>query len=113
MSIPLSDFSLLAPELFMLSMACIILVVEAFVGKQRPDISYILSQLTLLLTALLSWNMLDTERVVVLGGTFIHDPMAALLKTSIFLVVIGAFVYARSFHTSKGPLRGEYYVLGM
>ena len=113
MSIPLSDFSLLAPELFVLSMACIILVVEAFVGKQRPDISYILSQLTLLLTALLSWNMLDTERVVVLGGTFIHDPMAALLKTSIFLVVIGAFLYARSFHTSKGPLRGEYYVLGL
>ena len=113
MSIPLSDFSLLAPEIFLLSMACVILVVEAFVGKQRPDISYILSQLTLLLTALLTWNMLDTERVVVLGGTFIHDPMAALLKTSIFLVVIGAFVYARSFHTSKGPLRGEYYVLGL
>ena len=113
MSIPLSDFSPLAPEIFMLSMACIILVVEAFVGKQRPDISYILSQLTLLLAALLTWNMLDTERVVVLGGTFIHDPMAALLKTSIFLIVIGAFVYARSFHTSKGPLRGEYYVLGL
>jgi NADH-quinone oxidoreductase subunit N len=69
--------------------------------------------LTLLLAALLTWNMLDTERVVVLGGTFIHDPMAALLKSSIFLIVIGAFVYARSFHASKGPLRGEYYVLGL
>jgi NADH-quinone oxidoreductase subunit N len=113
MIITLSDFSPLAPELFLLSTACIILVVEAFVGKQRPDISYILSQLTLLLTALLTWNMLDSERVVVLGGTFIHDPMAALLKTSIFLIVIGAFVYARSFHTSKGALRGEYYVLGL
>ena len=97
----------------MLSMACIILVAEAFVGKQRPHLSYVLSLLTLLLAALLTWNMLDTERVVVLGGTFIHDPMAALLKTSIFLIVIGAFVYARSFHTSKGPLRGEYYVLGL
>jgi NADH-quinone oxidoreductase subunit N len=113
MTIPLSDFMLLAPEIFVLSMACIILVVEAFVGAKLRQISYVLSQLTLLVAALLSWNMLDTERVVVLGGTFIHDPMAALLKTSIFLIIIGAFVYARSFHTSKGPLRGEYYVLGL
>jgi len=110
---PLSDFMLLAPEIFVLSMACIILVVEAFVGAKLRQISYVLSQLTLLVAALLTWNMLDTERVVVLGGTFIHDPMAALLKTSIFLIIIGAFVYARSFHTSKGPLRGEYYVLGL
>jgi NADH-quinone oxidoreductase subunit N len=113
MSIPLSDFLPLAPEIFVLSMACIILVVEAFMGAQRPQLSYVLSLLSLLLASLLTWNMLDTERVVVLGGTFIHDPMAALLKTSIFLIVIGAFVYARSFHTSKGPLRGEYYVLGL
>ena len=113
MTMPLSDFMLLAPEIFVLSMACIILVVEAFVGEKLRQISYVLSQLTLLVAALLTWNMLDTERVVVLGGTFIHDPMAALLKTSIFLIIIGAFVYARSFHTSKGPLRGEYYVLGL
>jgi NADH-quinone oxidoreductase subunit N len=113
MTIPLSDFMLLAPEIFVLSMACIILVVEAFVGAKLRQISYVLSQLTLLVAALLTWNMLDTERVVVLGGTFIHDPMAALLKTSIFLITVGAFVYARSFHTSKGALRGEYYVLGL
>ena len=53
------------------------------------------------------------ETVVVLGGTFVHDPMAALLKTSIFLVTIGAFVYARGYQTSKGSLRGEFYVLGL
>ena len=68
MTIPLSDFMLLAPEIFVLSMGCIILVVEAFVGERWRNISYTLSQLTLLLAALLSWNMLDTERVVVLGG---------------------------------------------
>ena len=113
MTIPMSDFLPLLPEMFVLSMACIILVVEAFVGEQRRNISYVLSQLTLLAAALLTWSMLDAERVVVLGGTFIHDPMAALLKTSIFLITIGAFVYARSFHATKGALRGEYYVLGL
>ena len=113
MNIPLSDFLLLTPEIFLLSMACIILVVEAFVGERQRNISYILSQLTLLAAAIISWNMLDTDPAVVMGGTFVHDPMAALLKTSVFLVVIGAFVYARSFNTSSGGLRGEYYVLGL
>jgi NADH-quinone oxidoreductase subunit N len=113
MTMPLSDFMPLVPEMFVLSMACIILVVEAFAGARLRHISYVLSQLTLLVAALLTWNMLDSERVVVLGGTFIHDPMAALLKTSIFLITVGAFVYARSFHTSSGALRGEYYVLGL
>jgi NADH-quinone oxidoreductase subunit N len=113
MNIPLTEFMPLLPEIFVLSMACIVLIVEAFVGERLRNISYVLSQLTLLVAAILTWNMLDIERVVVLGGTFIHDPMAALLKTSIFLITIGAFVYAHGFHTTKGALRGEYYVLGL
>ena len=113
MNFALSDFTPLIPEIFVLTMACIILVVEAFVGEQHRHISYVLSQLTLLAAAILCWNMLDVEAVVVLGGMFVHDPMAALLKTSILLITAGGFVYARSFHTSNGSLRGEYYVLGL
>jgi len=113
MNFVISDFTPLVPEIFVLTMACIILVVEAFIGQQQRHISYVLSQLTLLAAAILCWNMLDVESVVVLGGTFVHDPMAALLKTSIFLVTAGGFVYARSFQTSNGGLRGEYYVLGL
>ena len=113
MTIPLTDFAPLVTELFVLSMACTILVVEAFFGQQFRQLSYLLSQLTLLFAAVISWNMLDMDTVVVLGGTFVHDPMAALLKTAIFLVVFGAFIYARGYQASKGPLRGEYYVLGL
>ena len=113
MTIPLTDFAPLATEIFVLSMACIILVAEAFFGQQLRQLSYILSQLTLLGAALISWNMLDMDTMVVLGGTFVHDPMAAVLKTSIFLITFGAFMYARSYQTSKGSLGGEYYVLGL
>ena len=113
MTIPLSDYLILLPELFMLTMACVILVVEAFFGERYRQISYTLSQLTLLGAALISGSMIDSETAILLGGTFVHDPMAALLKTSIFLVVVGAFVYARSYQGTNGPLRGEYYILGL
>jgi len=113
MSIPTSDIMLFAPEIFVLSMACLILVLEAFFGQRRPQLSYRLAQLTLAGAALLSAATLDTGRTLTLGGMFVHDPMAALLKTSIFLVVIGAFAYARGYLATQGALRGEYYVLGL
>jgi NADH-quinone oxidoreductase subunit N len=113
MNFSISDLMPLMTEVFVLTMASSILVVEAFVGRQRPGLSYVLAQLSLLAAALISWGMLDTPASVVLGGTFVHDPMAALLKTSIFLITFGAFIYARSYHTTQGGLRGEYYVLGL
>jgi NADH-quinone oxidoreductase subunit N len=113
MNFSISDLMPLMTEVFVLTMASSILVVEAFVGRRRPGLSYVLAQLSLLVAALISWGMLDTPASVVLGGTFVHDPMAALLKTSIFLITFGAFIYARSYHTTQGGLRGEYYVLGL
>jgi NADH-quinone oxidoreductase subunit N len=113
MTISPAEFLLLSPEIFILSMACLILLVEAFVGSRLTQISYVLAQLTLLTAALISGSMLDQAQVVMLGGTFVHDPMAALLKTSIFLVVVGAFAYARSYLGTQGSLRGEFYVLGL
>ena len=113
MNFSITDLMPLMTELFVLSMACIILVVEAFVGRQRRQLSYVLAQLSLLAAALISWSMLDNPVSVVLGGTFVHDPMAALLKMSIFLITFGAFMYARSYHSTQGRLRGEYYVLGL
>jgi NADH-quinone oxidoreductase subunit N len=113
MSMPLSEFTPLLTEMFVLAMACIILVLDAFLPDERRVFSYTLSQLTLLAAALISWSMLDDEAVVVMHGTFVSDPMAALLKTSIFLITFGAFLYSRSYLTARGIFKGEYYVLGL
>ena len=113
MTITLTEYLLLSPEIFILTMACLILVVEAFVGDSYRQASYVLAQLTLLAAAFISGSQIDNEALVMLGGMYIHDPMAALLKTSVFLVTIGAFAYARSYMTAQGGLRGEYYVLGL
>ena len=113
MTITLTEYLLLSPEIFILTMACLILVVEAFVGDRYRQASYVLAQLTLLVAAFISGSLIDNEALVMLGGMYVHDPMAALLKTSVFLVTIGAFAYARSYMTAQGGLRGEYYVLGL
>ncbi len=113
MNIALSEFAPLSTEIFVLTMACVILIVDVFISEQRRIISYALSLATLLVAALISGSMLDNETAVVLNGTFVSDPMAALLKTCIFLITIGVFMYSRSYLVARGIFHGEYYVLGL
>ena len=113
MNFSISDLMPLMTEVFVLTMACIILVLDAFLPDERRVVSYTLSQLTLLVAALISWSMLDNAAVVVMHGTFVSDPMAALLKTSIFLITFGAFLYSRSYLVARDIFKGEYYVLGL
>ncbi|MGB5607268.1 MAG: NADH-quinone oxidoreductase subunit NuoN [Gammaproteobacteria bacterium] len=113
MNYPVAEFAPLAAEIFLLIMACSILVVEAILGQRRPRLSYVLCQFTLLGVAAISVYMLQIDTLVVLGGTFVHDPMAALLKASIAVITLGAFLYASNYHATRGRLRGEYYILGL
>jgi NADH-quinone oxidoreductase subunit N len=113
MTFAISDFTPLATEIFLLCMACVILIVDVFLRDERRVVSYVLAQLTLLAAALISWGMLGDETRVVLNGTFVSDPMAALLKTSILLVTVGAFAYSRSYLVERNIFRGEFYVLGL
>jgi NADH-quinone oxidoreductase subunit N len=113
MTIAMTEFAPLATEIFVLVMACAILVIDVFLGDERRVVSYVLSQATLLIAALISWGLLEHPAVVVLNGTFVHDPLAALAKTSILLITFGAFVYSRSYLVARGIFRGEFYVLGL
>ena len=65
----LSEFTPLLTEMFVLTMACIILVLDAFLPDERRVVSYALSQATLLVAALISWSMLDNAAVIVMHGT--------------------------------------------
>ena len=107
------NFAPLVTEIFLLCMACIVLIVDVFLSDERRVVSYVLSQLTLLVAALISWGMLGNDTQVVLHGTFVSDPMAALLKTCILLVTVGVFVYSRSYLVERNIFRGEFYVLGL
>jgi NADH-quinone oxidoreductase subunit N len=113
MTYAITDFAPLATEIFLLCMACVVLIVDVFLSDDRRVVSYVLSQLTLLVAALISWGMLGNDTQVVLHGTFVSDPMAALLKTCILLVTVGVFVYSRSYLVERNIFRGEFYVLGL
>lgn len=107
------DFMPVLPELFILAMACLILVIDVFLEQQRRYITYGLAQLTLIGAALLILATYAHTPVVTMSGHYIKDAMGDLLKLFIFLVSFIVFLYSREYLLRRDLFKGEYYVLGL
>ncbi|MFC1589467.1 NADH-quinone oxidoreductase subunit NuoN [Pseudomonadota bacterium] len=101
------------PEIFLLSMACVVLVVDAFISDDKRDFSYLLAQFSLLITfGLVMISQVD-GRVVSFNGMFVQDAMSIVLKLFILALSAITFVYSRDYLKDRNIFKGEYYVLGL
>ncbi|MBL1320816.1 MAG: NADH-quinone oxidoreductase subunit NuoN [Methylophaga sp.] len=100
------------PEMFMLGMACAILLVVAYLGEKGTNIVYRLSQLTLAITALLIYRSLG-ESGITFDGTYIKDGFSDVLKMAVMLINIVVLLYSTSYLKSRNLFKGEYYVLAI
>lgn len=109
----LPNIALAAPEIFMFSMACIILLVDAFLPSEKRIVTYALTQLTLVVALLISVANYSKPAAMVFNDMFVHDAMASVLKIVTYILVFFIFVYSRDYLKSRGMYRGEYFVLGL
>ncbi|MCP5141581.1 MAG: NADH-quinone oxidoreductase subunit NuoN [Chromatiales bacterium] len=112
------EFAPLAAEIFVLAMASFILVLDAYLPDSRRLIAFRLTQLTLLGAAILTWTQHQemighTDRMVLLGGTYVADTMSMVLKMAVYVISAGVFLYSRDYLRDRGILKGEYFVLGL
>ncbi len=107
------DFTQAYPEMFVLAMTCVILILDQFLSDARRSITYYLTQLTVIVAAVLTFNQFGTDTVVTFSGMFVNDSMSVLLKLAMYVVMIGIFLYSRAYLTKRGLLKGEYYALGL
>jgi NADH-quinone oxidoreductase subunit N len=103
----------LLPEITLLTMACLILVVAAFLPKRLEHLTYQLTQGSLLGTVLLILATYPQQRELAMNQMFVHDAMGAILKLFILLIVFIAFVYSRGYLQDRKMFKGEYFVLGL
>jgi NADH-quinone oxidoreductase subunit N len=101
------------PEIFLLTMACVVLVVDVFIEDERRNLSYVLSQLTLLMTAALITLGEAEQRVLAFNDMFVQDPLADTLKLFILAITFVIFVYSRDYLRDRRIFKGEFYVLGL
>ncbi len=113
MQFEMSSLIPVLPEVFLLTMACVVLVVDLFLKDEQRIVSYALAQITLLFAAGLTMAVGGAETKIIFDNSVIRDPMSDLLKTTICLVSAGAFLYAKDYLRDRDLFKGEYYALGL
>ena len=99
------------PELFLLVMACVILLVDLFISDDNRIVTYGLTQFTLAGCALLTFFTGNADPVYTFNGMFVDDLMADTLKLLTCIAVIVMLVYARAYTAARGLFRGEFFTL--
>ena len=107
------DFTPVLPELFVLTMACAVLVIDVFLEQRQRHITYGLAQLTLLGAALLILATRAQAPVTTMFGHYIKDAMGDTLKLFVCLASAAAFLYSRDYLRQRDLFKGEYFVLGL
>ncbi|NOZ54447.1 MAG: NADH-quinone oxidoreductase subunit NuoN [Gammaproteobacteria bacterium] len=113
MSFEMPDFTPAIPEIFILCMACFILVADLFVSDDKRVITYLMSLATLVVAAMITINLHSTETVYTFSGTYVKDAMSDVLKLFIYLITAVVFVYSRGYLSERNLFKGEFYVLGL
>lgn len=107
------NIAIALPEIFLLAMACLILVVDVYLPSDKRNLTYVLTQFSLIVTlVLLLSNQTDT-RILAFNDLFVQDAMADVLKLFIVIISFGVFVYSREYLQARNIFKGEFYVLGL
>jgi NADH-quinone oxidoreductase subunit N len=113
MSFEIPNMTPAIPEVFLLGMACTILIVDLFLSDRSRIVTYLLAQLSLLGAMVLTLNSMGTETVLTFSNTFVRDPMSDVLKVAIYIATFITFMYAKDYLRDRGIFKGEFYVLGL
>ncbi|MEJ2395234.1 MAG: NADH-quinone oxidoreductase subunit NuoN [Candidatus Thiodiazotropha sp.] len=101
------------PEISLLTLACVVLVVDLFIREQHRIVSYGIAQIGLILTIAVTFAVSSPETQILFDGTYIRDPMSDVLKVGVLLVSFLAFLYAKDYLRDRDMFKGEFYTLGL
>jgi NADH-quinone oxidoreductase subunit N len=99
------------PEMFLLGMVCIILIVDLFVRDENRFATYALTQLALLVCAVVTVGTAPPDAVSTFNGMFVRDALADSLKLIAYVALSATLVYSRVYLTDRGIFKGEFFTL--
>jgi len=114
MQFQVPDLRLASAEIFMLLMACLILVGDLLVKDQKRTLTFVATQLTLIGVAVITFASSSGETAYTFSNMYVGDLMADLLKLLLYLTVIVILFYSRGYILERPQMaRGEYYSLAL
>lgn len=109
----LATLSPLYAEIFLLVMACTILIVDLFVTSLGKTPTYLLVQITLFGCAFLTVSTYQPGIVYLFNNMFVDDLMSDVLKLLSYLSMSMVLVYSRTYLMVRGLFTGEFMVLSL
>ena len=116
MTFPMPNLLPAYPEIFLLIMVSVILVVDLFLPERLRNLTYALSQLTLLGCALLTLNvsfLTGGHLTYTFSNMFVADLMGHALKLAAYLALSTVLVYSRTYMADRGLWKGDFFALVM
>jgi len=108
----IADLCFALPEIFMLSAAVVILLLDLYTSERFQNLTYYLTQITLFVTGYLAFTLIG-ESQVIFDGTFVLDTMGSTLKIFTMGFAMVALVYTRHYLKVHNLFKGEYFVLAL
>jgi NADH-quinone oxidoreductase subunit N len=102
-----------AAEIFVLGVACAILLVDLFLSDARRGVTHGLALLAIAGAALLTLSQAHDTASYTFGGSYVADSMGAVLKLVTYAVTAIVLVYSPRYLRERGLFKGEYYVLAL
>ncbi len=111
-----SDYMPALPEIWFMVACCFVLLVSLF-SRKNSSVPYLLSQFTLLVAAIFTWQCHVHwggvhHSVVIFHQQFVFDLLAVILKLFIYLIVFVVFLYSRQYNQDRN-IPHEYYILAL
>ncbi|MDC0407308.1 NADH-quinone oxidoreductase subunit NuoN [Candidatus Thioglobus sp.] len=99
------------PEIFLLGAIVVVLLLDLFLTKPFKQATYYLMQISLFITGVMAFNLIDQPQTIIFSGSFILDNMASVFKVFMIGSTMVAMVYTRHYLIQHALFRGEYFVL--
>jgi len=108
-----ADLIIVIPEITLFTLACLVLIVDAFTKDPLHLMTYWITQATLLVTLVLVLYYYPDNALIAFHGSFISDSMSAILKAFMCGITFVVFLYSHEYLKEHQFLKGEYFVLGL
>lgn len=109
----LDNLHVALPEMVILTTALLALLASLFLGHKYRSITLIIALIGLTISAVISSLFIGNFKTVILGGQFVSDDLAQLMKLFIAITVFLSFYYSKDYIAEHQLPVGDYYVLGL
>lgn len=107
----LNDILILLPEFYLVAVACLLLLLDAFMKPEQRGALHWISIVVLLVAGYLVIAGQPDVTVTAFGGMFVRDQTSEILKVFALLCTVLALIYARPYLRDRKQFIGEFYTL--